>query len=352
MGDRYRLYGSVGSPYALKLKSLLRYRRIPFDWVPASLDWVPEGLPRDPASKTAREEIGHVRPPVMPVLWFPQDGTFMNDSTPVAYALEDRHAERSAVPADPALAFLSHLLEDMADEWAVKIAFHYRWGHEEDALFKSRIVAAELLGGGFDEDTQRAAGLHFARRQQGRMPLVGCTPRNAPLIEEVYRRVLDVMQALPERSLFFFGSRPALTDFGWYGELVSLATDPTPAAIIVERAPATLQWLQALDDASGIEGEWMTVGDVAASPVCGLIELAAQVYLPFLAANTAALEAGAADFSCESLGLPYSQDTFKYQAKCWRVIRERYAALSGTARDAVDGLLTSEGVRLLAASDG
>jgi len=343
MSERYKLYGSVGSPYALKLKSLLRYRRVPFNWVPASLDWVPEDLPHDPASKAAREEISHIRPPVLPVLQFPQDGMFLNDSTPIAYALEERHRERSVVPDDAAIAFLSHLLEDMADEWGVKIAFHYRWGHEKDALYKSRIVAAELLGGGYSDSIQRTAGLHFARRQQGRMPLVGCTEENKPLIEEVYRRVLDVMQALPKKSLFLFGSRPSLADFGWYGELVSLATDPTPAAIMAERAPAAFQWLQALDDASGIEGDWISSEYLMSSPVLDLIKLAAEVYLPFLRANAAAIDADEKVFSHEVFGLAYSQNTFRYQAKCWRIIKEKYAALPDRDRSVVNASFEAAG---------
>ncbi len=343
MDERYRLFGSIGSPYALKLRALLRYRRIPFDWVPASLDWMVDGLPKEPASAAASAEIAHVRPPVIPVLWFPQDQTFQNDSTPIAHELERRHATRSVLPDDPVLAFLSFLLEDMADEWIVKLPFQYRWGVEQNASFKSRIVAAELLGGGFDEQVQLKAGRHFARRQQGRMPLVGCTPENAPLIEEVYRRVLDAMQHLQGTSLFFFGSRPALADFGWYGSLASLATDPTSAKIMAERAPATFQWLQALDDASGVEGQWIDREQIETSPVFRLVELAAQIYLPYLVANESAVEAGEKTFTGEALGHRYTQTAFKYQVKCLREIRREYSSLDDRSKAAVDRLLARAG---------
>src|SRR4051812_30585090 len=99
--ERYRLYGSIGSPYALKLRALMRYQRVPFDWVPASLDWVPEQLPRAPDSQRASQEIAHVRPPVVPVVYFPGDGSYRNDSSTVAADLNQLCSERSTAPSDP-----------------------------------------------------------------------------------------------------------------------------------------------------------------------------------------------------------------------------------------------------------
>lgn len=343
MTGRYRLFGSIGSPYALKMRALLRYRRIPFDWVPASLDWVPQDLDRPPASEEARAEIAHIRPPVIPVLWFPDDDTYSNDSTRLAYQLETRHAERPAVPTDPGLAFLSHLLEDMADEWGVKIAFHYRWGDERNAAFKSRIVTAELLGGGLDEATQLRSARHFAQRQQSRMPLVGCTPENAGLIEAVFLRILDIMQALSQSSLFLLGGRPTLADFGWFGELASLATDPGPAALMAARAPATFQWLQALDDASGIDGDWIDPTAPLPPPLLDFLHLAGSVYLPFLAANAAAIDAGEDSFEYQALGHLFSQGIFKYQAKCYSWLREELAALEGSVRSRTEVVLNETG---------
>ncbi len=329
MTERYRLIGVIGSPYSVKMRAILRYRRIPFDWVQRTM--------------AIMAEVAHIKPQLIPILQYPEDGSYHLDSTLLAYALEKRHpGQRSIVPDDPGLAFLSHLIEDMADEWGTKIMFHYRWFYEADQIYCAEWLARETMGPA-DEETIASTAKMFRERQVGRMPLVGCTPENRPLVEETYFRVLDLLERNLSVSEFLFGSRPALADFGWFGQLYQCTFDPTPMALMRERAPRTYQWIQRLDDASGMEGEWIDPAGPLPEAVTGFLRLAGEVYLPFLRANAAALDAGAERFSFTALGKRYEQGTFKYQAKCLGWLREELAALTGEPRARVARVLEETG---------
>lgn len=345
--SRYRLYGTVGSPYALKLRSLLRYKRMPFDWYPASLEWIPSSASRPARSQQASSAIANVKPAVLPVVYFPSDRSFRNDSTVVAWALDSERPDREIKPPHPGTAFLSSLLEDMADEWGVKIAFQYRWGNSADRIFKSRIVSGELLGGGFNEDIRDMAARHFAERQVSRMPLVGCTPENSDLIITTFYEVCTAFGELQRHSSFLFGERPTLADFGWYGQLCSLADDPTPRSYMQRSAPDVFTYLQLLEDASGVDAEWDQSPEVTEA-ARRLLDLAANVYLPFLAANEKALADRSERFTFEALGHKYSQQTFKYQVKCLQWLREEYAGLPEDSRQYVkDALGNHDSIKAL-----
>jgi hypothetical protein len=67
---RYRPIGSIASPYAIKLRALLRYRRIPFDWIIMT--------------EALREATEHLRPNLIPVLQY-HDGTYRGETTTLAY---------------------------------------------------------------------------------------------------------------------------------------------------------------------------------------------------------------------------------------------------------------------------
>jgi glutathione S-transferase len=327
MADTYRLHGANPSPYSQKMRAIMRYRRLPFVWDN-------DGTARDVA-------IAAQLPPVIPVLRFP-DGRLMNDSTPLAYELERLHpGQRSIVPDDPGLAFLSDLIEDFADEWVTKIMFHYRWFYADDRRFAQLWISGDRMIGAAAEKRQ-AMMTAFNDRQVGRMAIVGCTEANRPIIEESYFRLLDILNAHVPQMPFLFGSRPALADFGLFGQLIILATDPTPEAEMRRRAPDVLLWLLRLDDASGVEGAWI---EPAALPkaVVELLRLAADVYLPFLAANADAFEHSEKEVAVNLLGQRYTQAPFRYQVKCLDGLRKSFAALSTQARGAIEPVLKQTG---------
>lgn len=324
----YTINGALGSPYSLKLRAVMRYRRIAHVWVHGA---------------DARDALGRVKAPVIPVLEYP-DGTFANDSTPLIYELEARHLDRSVIPPDPAQAFLAHLIEDFADEWVTKAMFGYRWLEVVDQLQMSRWLAFDALKGGGLAVSQANAEA-FRARQVGRMGIVGCTRENFPLIESSTRDLLAALEAHVVNRHCLFGTRPSLAEFGLYGQLSQLGVDPTPEAMLRRDYPYSLRWLLHIDDMSGITGEWDAPDAPYPPLIAVLLRQIGEIYLPFLQANAAAIAAGQTTFAITARGLPYTQGVFKYQLKCLADLRERYAALPSDARARLDPLLTETGCR-------
>ena len=218
----YTLYGALASPYSMKMRAILRYRRISHIWSHGRI-----------AQEMASAKV---RAPVIPVLEYP-NGSFANDTTPLIYDLEDRHDERSILPDDPGLAFIAHLIEDFADEWLTKAMFGYRWLEEVDQIQMSAWLAFDAFKGGGREQIQGFANT-FRERQVKRMALVGCTRENFPLIEASTRRVLQALEDHVVNEHYLFGSRPSLGEFGIYGQISQLGVDPThPQAAHLSQAP-------------------------------------------------------------------------------------------------------------------
>jgi len=324
----YTLYGALASPYSMKMRAILRARRITHVWAHGAQ-----------ANQLAGQKV---KAPVIPVLEYP-DGSFANDSTPLIYDLEARHAERSIVPDDPAQAFIAHLLEDFADEWLTKAMFGYRWLEEVDQKQMSQWLAFDAFKGGGAEMCSNFAAT-FRERQVGRMALVGCTRENFALIEASTRRVLRALEDHVVNEHCLFGTRPSLAEFGIYGQISQLGVDPTAQSMMRAEFPSAFRWLFHVDDMSGIEGNWDEAGAPFKPVVEALLAEVGRVYAPFLLANEAALQAGQQTFRIEVDSLPYEQGTFKYQIKCLADLRSRYGALGGDAKAQVDAALDTAGI--------
>lgn len=337
---RIVLAGQYGSPYTLKMRGVLRYRRIPFQWMLRTSKW--DDLPTPPV-------------PLIPVIAYRNDdGTYGDvtvDSSPQIMRLETEFAERSVVPSDPALAFIDALIEDYADEWVTKIMYHYRWARQADIDKAGKLLP---LSGDLQmtSDTARQSYDYITQRQIERRPLVGSTEWNTPLIEASYERLLDIMTARFQHGDFMLGDRPGRGDFGIYGQLTQLVRwDPTPMAITIERSPKTVNWVERMDDLGWLPVDesgngWVALERLPSATHDLLCEIG-RTYAPFMIANATALTADGDEVVCEIDGTEYRQAPFGYQGKCLHWLREGYAALSEADRGRVDTVLAGTGCEQL-----
>ncbi len=335
-----KMIGAPGSPYTRKMRSLLRYRRIPYELI----------------IRNSREDVDLPQPKVglIPRFLLPDEKdpsrvVAQVDSTPLIRRFEREFPGRSAIPSDPAIAFVDYLLEDYADEWLTKAMFHYRWAYRADIDKAASVLPLWSRVNLLDEQVEPISKM-IAERQIGRLYVVGSNETTGPVIEDSYRRFLRFFDAHLQRVPFLMGGRPGASDFGTLGQLTQLAAfDPTPSAVTVNEAPRVLAWVEVMEDLSGLEPseeDW-TTRDTVPETLGPLLAEAGRVYAPFLLANAAALEKGSEKVECTIGGKPWVQQPFPYQGKCLQWLREGRDALGADDRAAVDAILAGTGFEVI-----
>jgi hypothetical protein len=330
MTGRYQVIGSLSSPFSVKMRAIMRYRRLPHDWILNT--------------REVQERVRHVRPPIIPKVHYPDEpaDVWHVDSSPMAYELEKRHPERSILPGDPAHAFLSHLLEDFGDEWGTKMMFHYRWVGEDkggDTDYVSHLMLYPGTGPAGDDELREVAH-KFRDWQIPLWPVAGIEPQNVPLIETMFGRIVAAWDLVLRDQRFLFGDRPSLGDFGFYGQLYQCFWNPASFKVMIQHSKRLVPWLTIIDDASGVEGDWIAPDTPLCDGVRELLWLAGAVYLPYLDATRRAVAAGAERLEITVLdGMVHSQKPMKYHARCLEVMREKLAALADADRRKVERLL-------------
>jgi len=276
----------------------------------------------------------------MPTVQYP-DGTYHTDSTPILVELETAgSSHRATLPPDPGQAFLSSVIEDLADEWLSKCLFWLRFGTETAGRFAALWVMDDARAAGEGEDLEAEAE-QFRARQIARMPLVGATAENSGVLDWSLAHTLAALESFAGNERFLFGSRPSIADFGLYGQLRTISIDPTGLARVRASAPRTEHWLRRLDDASGVEGQWERA--LAPPAVEALLELAGACYLPYLEANAKACEDGAARFEVETPAGLFGARPFPYHRKCLQSLRRAEADLPEPCRERTRAMLPQTG---------
>jgi len=318
----FRLYGAELSPYSVKVRSYLTFKNADFEWLPRS---------------NARQEefARYAKLPLIPLLVDASERV-LQDSTPIIETLEAELNGQSIIPGDPAVAFLAALIEDYADEWLNKAMFHYRWTYPEDQESAANRIASAI----FEGDAPEGVVDNVRTRMVGRLHYVGSSAETAPVIETSFARALAVFDRMLSKRPYLLGGRPSLADFGVAGQLGQLASDPTPGAIIRARAPNVLGWLERMQKPS-VSGEFATFDDVKDDVAELLSTEIAGTYLPWMAANAAAVNSNAAGVSLDLGGVAFSQKPQRYAAKALAELRRKRQAVTDAALAA---LLTQTGV--------
>ena len=322
----YQIYGGPASPYSFKVRAAFRYFRLPHTWT----------VPRD--GFTGKEGLGEGAPDstlvragkgIVPVVRFP-GGDFYADSTPILYHLSQLVPERSLIHPHPGIAFLSHLIEDMADEFLPLPFFHFRWTTDADWCGRRQMIGWN--GAVSDQELEPLASA-FTGRQQAQLG-----PQSAEAgvyMQERYEAVLTALDSQLQRSLLFFGTRPSLAELGLAGQLSQYVCDPFVSTLLKAKAVRVFQWEQLLNDMSAVEGDWAEAPECLTSELEGVIRSLGSGYFPMAAQMQAAV-----GFE----GLADAVNGARYRVKCLLVLKAELAALPLADRDLIRPLLEASGV--------
>jgi glutathione S-transferase len=325
MAEVYRIFGAEMSPYSVKVRSYFRYKAIPHQWVL-----------RNAASQAEYEKYARV--PIIPLVVTPE-GSGIQDSTPIIDAMEKLYPAPSIHPDDAIADFISALIEEFGDEWGNKWMFHYRWARDVDQISSAGRIA-RMRGPAADEAKHAAFAGQVRARMVDRVWFVGSNEVTAPQIEAGFIDMLGLLDAHLATRPYLFGGRPAFGDFGLWGQIYEMWTDPTAGAIIGGGAPHVLDWVHRMlwPKAEGKFEAWPTL-EPTLMPI--LRKQVGMQFMPWTCANEKALAGSQEEFSVTLGDKTWTQKPQKYHARSLGVLRARYAATADKA--ALDPVLDAAG---------
>jgi len=329
----HTLYGSTISYYAGKLEAYLRYRGHAYAL-----------LPHAPHEAEIRAGAGAVQSPVLRL----DDGRWASDTTPILRWFEQAHPSPPSIyPEDPALRFVSLLLEDHADEWLWRPAMHYRWSFLRDREHASGHLVDEMLAG-VPTPREELRKLMIERQLGGFVTRDGVTEETRGHVEATAMAAYDQLEAILAERPFLLGERRTIADFGFVGPMLRhFAQDPTPAELMRQRAPKLFTWVARMWEASPDPEDAALIPSIDA-PLSDLVREACETHMIQLRDNAKGFAAGASHFETTIQGCHYTHlPVSRYRVWCLEELRREWSALDDDARETVRPHLTDEAASLL-----
>ncbi len=230
MQKSYTLYGSYASYFTAKSRAYLRKKGVPFV----------ERLPSDPMFRNkVRPASGSQR---IPQLLTPE-GEVIQDSVAIQDYLEARFPELPAIPATPRQRVFVHLMELLASEGLLRLAWLHRWMFEENLDF-----VIKDFGRSFKPQGSDAELLKYGHLIADRMRSYGLPESTAEMREALDQKYLALLAHF-ERHLiehpYFLGGHPSGADYAIMGALhAHMGRDPAGLRLMQSNAPRTFRWVE------------------------------------------------------------------------------------------------------------
>ena len=314
MGAAYRLFGAETSPFSIKVRSYLRYKKLPFDWIAKGYG-------------TDEEFRSLAKSDALPMLVSPAGGV-AHDSSVILSKIEAGRPKQSATPDDPACQALSLLLEDYADEWLNKAMFLYRWNSTAAAKASAKRQAEQIFAG-YTVDAGDEIEKSIAKSMTGRLKLVGISKKTAPIIEASFERFLTLLNAHLEHHLFLFGGHPSVGDFALAGQLIQLLMDEPSAALIREKAPFVAAWCEFMEDPRP-GAPFENFASVSETLLPLIRDEVAVTYVAWADANAQSIAKKRKTIDVSMDGAEYKQSVQNHTARSFEAVLAAFAATPTT----------------------
>ncbi len=249
MTDPYTLFGSHASYFTAKTRSYLRKKGIPFvERLPSHPDFRARVRP---ASGTAK----------IPQILTPE-GEVVQDTVEILDYLEARFPDLPAIPTTPRQKIFVHLMELLASEGLLSLAFQHRWvfpeenrffvlmdfgrsfapqGTDEELMKYGDVIGGSILGGKVKGVVGGDRGYEeFAAAVGG----TGGDELKARLDRE-YRDLLALVEAHLVEHPWFLGGHPSAADYAIMGALhAHMGRDPAGLQLMQAHAPRVFRWVE------------------------------------------------------------------------------------------------------------
>lgn len=331
--ERLLLHGLDLSYFTGKLEGYLRGKQIPYTLIEM-----------DTADfKRCGKATGVAQMPQ--VEWV--DGQWLSDTTLIIPFLDQQYSDTKVLPEQAFMKFVAQLLEDFGDEWLWRPALYYRWAHAKDARLMSHRLADGMM---------RDVPLPFfmrrwaiLNRQRLHFLLMdGYSAKSAPRIEAHYLETLDALEAIFKQHAFVLGDKPSLADYGFFGSMFRhFFCDPTPAAIMRDRAPAVHEWVARMWNLKLSDYAQLPFLEVIPECMQGLFDIVSGEFIPYMQANEEALIGGQRNFTFLSQGVEMKLPVHNYRVWRFQRMRQRFQSLDLADQNKLETLLGHAAIRAL-----